>query len=95
MDCRVAIMAALANINPVSAPYGECSKRCNSVLEELKLFRSPLFPNGMKATFSTIQKVFETEHAAYEKRENTQQFTTGSHLTEFNAEFDNAVKSAI
>jgi hypothetical protein len=90
MECRVAMMAALANNNPVTAPYGECSKRCHSVVEELKLYRSPLFPCGMTVTLGTLKKEFETEHAAYIKRENGQQFTTGSHLAKSSADLDNA-----
>lgn len=95
MECRVAVMTALGNNNPVTAPYGECSRRCNLVSEELKLYRSTSFPNGMKARLGTVKKMMEIEHAAFEKRENSQQFTTGSHLAESNAELDNAVKGAI
>ena len=56
MDCRVAIMAALANINPVSALYGESSKRLQFGSRRAKNFPEPLVPERHEGDLVNYQK---------------------------------------
>jgi hypothetical protein len=94
MDCRVAIMSAASENMPINAPFGSKIKCIKAIQNALAQTICAGFPNGMKAGAEIIVSVIEAEISSYSKREDKQQFVTGTHLGESTAELDSFCLSA-
>ena len=95
MVCRIAVLQAAARYMPIDAPHGQSSLAYNNIRKELAETIVAGFKAGMKANNQTIKDMILRKIDAYKERENGQQFTTGSHLSETNSELDTAITSAI